>query len=97
MCCEEKCFLNLNKMADTVYMANGSEVKVIGVGDCKLFCENKEISVRNVLFIPKLDGSLLSVWRLTDIGFEIRFDSDDCKISKSEKIYATEKLEKQFI
>ena len=76
-------------MADTVYMANGSEVKVIGVGDCKLFCENKEISVRNVLFIPELDGSLLSVRRLTDIGFEVRFDSDGCKISKSGKIYAT--------
>ena len=69
-------------------MANGSEVKVIGVGDYELFCENKEISISHVLFIPELDGSLLSVRRLTDIGFEVRFESDGCKISKNGKIYA---------
>lgn len=89
MCCDEKYFTNLNEMTDTVYMANGTEVKVCGVGDCKLFCENKEIRVKNVLFIPELDGSLLSVRRLTDTGFEVKFDGNGCKISKNGEIHAT--------
>lgn len=82
MCSEETYFDKINKQVDEmVYLADGTMLKVTGCGDCKIFCEGKEIRVQNVLFIPELDGSLLSVRKLTAEGFKVFFDRNGCSIS----------------
>ena len=93
MCCEEKYFVDVDsQQIETVYLADGTEVKSSGTGDCKIFCEGKEILVQNVLYIPELDGSLLSVRKLTSEGFEVNFKPDGCLISKNGHIYARASL-----
>lgn len=55
MCCEEKYFININmQQNEMIYLADGTELKASGIGDCKIFCEGNEIRVRNVLYIPQL-------------------------------------------
>lgn len=93
MCCEEKYFVNINKQfIERVYLADGSELNSSGTGNCKLFCEGKEIIVRNVLFIPELDGSLLSVRKLIGDGFDVIFNPNGCSISLDGYVHARASL-----
>ncbi|KAK2575182.1 hypothetical protein KPH14_012892, partial [Odynerus spinipes] len=78
---------------DKVYLANGKnlEVKVKGTG--KLNCitdSNKEkiITVEDVLYVPDLCESLLSVRRIQAKGCEVNFKNDTCNIIKNKEIIA---------
>lgn len=89
MCCKEEYFVNINKnIRNVVYLADGKELKTSGAGDCEVFCEGRTITIKNVLFVPELDGSLLSVRKLTNEGFDVVFKSGGCSITRNGSVYA---------
>ena len=50
----------------------------------KISTENRilNIHVKNVLYAPEIDSNLISVSKLTDQGFEVRFKKNVCKVIK---------------
>lgn len=69
---------------DKVTVANGKEVKVMGIGSGRVKCYNgnimKIITLKNVLYIPDLHNSLLLVKKITENGFTVEFKKETCKI-----------------
>lgn len=76
-----------------VAVANGKMLKVLGIGSGEIKClneNNKEITVtlKDVLYVPKLEENLISVKRLTEKGFRVNFDKDKCQIIKGNVMIA---------
>lgn len=65
-----------------VTLADGNKTQVNGVGDGVIFGENGrggrvEITLKNVLFVPELDGGLISVSQLAAKGFVTVFGASE--------------------
>lgn len=79
-------FHSLRTSVDTkVTLADGNKTKVDGLGDGVIFGEDGrggrvEITLKNVLFVPELDGGLISVSQLAAKGFVVVFGASDCTI-----------------
>ena len=83
---------------ETVFLANGDKVCSSGIGFGYLDCVNKEglvtkIKVTDVLFIPKIEGNLLSVKKLTEKGIFVNFKENFCEIGVNDKVIALGKLD----
>lgn len=81
-----------------VYLADGSKLKSNGIGNGVLKCINKngsslKIDIKDVLYVPQLDGSLLSVRSLTKRGFTVEFNGNSCLIIKDSVIVATASID----
>lgn len=92
----EKFFTQLNRVNNggKIYLADGSSLDTSGVGDGALQCYGQDdkptnVTIKNVLFIPELDGSLLSVKKLTDIGYTLKFENKSCYIMKDTETIAS--------
>ncbi|KXJ74708.1 hypothetical protein RP20_CCG013114 [Aedes albopictus] len=78
-----------------VVLANGTTVKSLGSGDCRLSgvsgCGGvTEITLTDVLYVPTLNSSLLSVAQLTERGFSVAFMQKGCEIANNAgKVVAT--------
>jgi hypothetical protein len=65
-------FTKLSKHNDIVYQANGSELKVTGIGTVKLDLPYMVLHLRNALLVPKLSANLISQSTLLRSGHSIQ-------------------------
>lgn len=68
-----------------VVLADGSVAKSCGIGEGSVVCVNstggaKKVVFKDVLYIPALDSALMSVSKLTEKGFTVRFSVSVCEI-----------------
>jgi len=79
-----------------VTIANGQYMMSEGVGDGYLHCHTsddvKKILVKDVLYVPALETNLLSVKRLTKQGNIVKFEANNCVISRDNRTYAEGKI-----
>jgi len=70
---------------DEVKVASGRYLKVHGIGGGSITCQNDKgkhtsVNVKDVLFVPDLRESLLSVKKLTEKGLKVIFEDTTCNI-----------------
>lgn len=75
---------------EKVFVANGQQVSAQGKGVLTVQLLNKfgkciTVKISDVLYIPEVKGNLISVRRLTQLGFNVYFDKDFCEITKDQK------------
>lgn len=79
---------------EVITLANGDSADVQGIGNGRLICKDNKgkpntILVKDVLYVPTLEESLLSVKKLAEKGLEVRFIKDVCHITKDKVTVAT--------
>lgn len=79
-----------DKHATDVILATGIKAKVEGIGSGTLRClneknEEREITFKDVLYVPDLQGHLISVKRLTTNGLKVVFKDAGCWIYSKDK------------
>ena len=93
-------FDEFNEDRSKVYLADGNFIESMGNGSGLLNCEidnsNKSISVTDVLYVPKLDGNLLSVKQLTNKGFNVSFVKNYCHIRKDGETFASASIDEHL-
>ena len=77
-----------------VELPDGRDIFASGIGKGIIPCINEkgeiqEIVTKNVLYVPELDTNLLSVRKLTSLGFKVNFSGTDCTICEETTIIAT--------
>ncbi|XP_055524286.1 copia protein isoform X1 [Wyeomyia smithii] len=79
-------FASLEKCAvSSVTLADGKKTSVRGTGDGIVFGvngqgETVEITLKNVLYVPELDGGLISVSQLVAKKFVVEFNEGTCEV-----------------
>lgn len=63
-----------------ITVANNSKLNVKGKGNAQLKCDDKNISIKEVLHIPDLAVNLLSVYRMVKNGNTVTFNAEGCTI-----------------
>lgn len=87
-------FSNIDtKYRAKIYLANGKAIFTSGIGNGEIKCDGSEnkishISITNVLYVPELDGNLLSVKKLTEKNYTVEFLKEDCFIKLNSNIIA---------
>ena len=87
-------FLNIDANVKTkVFLANGQVVQSLGKGSGYLYCDNgnggvTKVLVTNVLYIPEIEGNLISVKKLVQMGLEVNFEGENCFIMKNSNVMA---------
>lgn len=75
---------NFQSAPSTLEMANKEVVEIIGKGEAEfeLAPDNggKSILLKDVLYVPELDGNLLSVGRIEELGFSVVFDNGRAEV-----------------
>jgi hypothetical protein len=76
-------FTNFQHCSRSIEVAGGNNLPATGVGDIsiKLVNSSKTIILRNALFVPKLNGNLMSVPSMTASGFIVTMTNDDALVS----------------
>ncbi|XP_035233711.1 uncharacterized protein LOC118205537 [Stegodyphus dumicola] len=78
MCFQEQKFMNLASVKSQVEIANSEKIEVSGMGDIVLNpvreCGKDAIDLANVLYVPNLDGNLLSVGRIEEMVMTVSFE-----------------------
>lgn len=75
----------VERAGSDVVLADGTKTKSAGYGEGLITGVDSggnpiEIRISDVLFVPELDGSLLSVGKMTGKGFSVRFSKTGCEI-----------------
>lgn len=84
MCSREELFVNLRKTEKEVYLADERVVKATGIGEVVLeITDERKVRLQDVLLVPDLGSSLISVSKIVRNGFEVIFKEDLCKITKN--------------
>lgn len=83
MCAHEKLFTTIDKtFSGEVSVANGEMIKAHGIGSVILYVRDGndmvEVTLDDVLWLPKLDGNLVSVKKLVEKGHTVEFSGDSC-------------------
>ena len=99
---DKSSFTSLQNAKNSVYMADNLEVPVKGIGDRWLYCITPEdtvekIHIKDVLYVPSLDGGLLSVPRITRGGYKVVFEGKTCSICQKNSAIAQADLEGTLI
>ena len=104
ICCRKGFFSTLNSSVNrVVQVAGGKEVVAKGIGEGTLRCKTgvgdktKTVIVKNVLFVPEFNGSLLSVKQLNNKGLDVNFNSGKCFITANGKAIATATAKRRVI
>ena len=74
----------IKKQTGEIVTANGVSVAVEGVGEVCLKIGGREINVKNVLYVPKINVNLLSVSKMVEKGNVIKFDKNNCIIKNGD-------------
>lgn len=59
-------------------------------------CENgeeREIIIRGVLYVPEVNANLISVKKLTSLGYDVNFSADKCTIKYEGSVVIVAKLQ----
>lgn len=84
---------------EKIFVANGQRVAVAGIGAVKIHVINNDgktrlIKIKEVLYVPSINGSLLSVRKLVANGFNVNFVSNgNCNIMYQDVQVATAELQ----
>lgn len=81
-------FNNLEKSSGKVFIADGRSLDAIGIGNGFINGKYNKIHLRNVLYVPDLNGSLLSVKEIVKKGLLIEFKESKCFILNKNKVVA---------
>jgi hypothetical protein len=97
MCGNMKFFKTFVSRNVPVHLADGNAIQSTGIGSGYLNTidsSGKEITieVKDVLFVPNLKGSLLSVQQLVKKGFEVCFSGEICEIGRNRESCAVAHL-----
>ena len=96
--CDRDYFIEIKNHSESVYLANGNLLLAIGIGDCRLNlnCGGSvlECTIKDVLYVPEMQGNLLSVHKLVQKGFCVSFDNEGCQIKLNNEIIAIAKSNK---
>ena len=72
-----------------VYLADGSALDVVGMGDVRILLSNGSVwLLEKVRHIPELRRNLISVGQLDDEGHAILFVGDTWKVTKGARVLA---------
>ena len=87
---DKKFFDKFIPLKNKIYLADGSYVVTEGVGSGRIKIYNElndsqSCYLENVLYIPKLDGNLLSIIKMVQKGICVEFKNNKCTISKNNK------------
>ena len=75
-----------------MYLADGSALDVVGMGDVRILLPNGSVwLLKKVRHIPNLRRNLISVGQLDDEGHAILFVGDTWKVTKGARVLAREK------
>lgn len=94
MSSDKSLFQRLTNINKSVCLADDRTVMAEGVGDVQLICEDGiKVTLQNVLYVPKLGSSLVSVPKIVEKGFTVVFGENGCKItSKSGTTITAKKI-----
>jgi hypothetical protein len=71
----------------TIRVANGEEAEVEAIGELPLEISNDfTLYLHNVLYVPSMRWSLISVSCLNDDGFDCLFDNKQCLITFNDEV-----------
>lgn len=103
ICCERKSFVNFDpNYKAKIVMANGENIETKGKGKVVLNLLNEKdetvtATLHDVLYIPEVEGNLLSIKSVVNRGFTVKFDSNKCELkTKDEKQIAVGYLYKNL-
>lgn len=90
---ESNFFSVIRDTTTTVFLADGSAVKTAGTGEGHLACEVSDnrvqaIELTDVLYVPQLDGGLISVPRITEKGYRVIFERNLYIIYHGQRVVA---------
>ncbi|WCJ29313.1 Retrovirus-related Pol polyprotein from transposon TNT 1-94 [Euphorbia peplus] len=84
VCCDKESFAGLTPQSgEKLFMGNSATSKIKGVGTVILkMTSGKEVTLRNVLYVPEIRKNLVSGSILSAHGFKMVFESDKFVLSK---------------
>lgn len=75
--------VNMNAMSGKIHIANNETLNVEARGDATINLNGIMITIENVLYVPKLNGNLLSVSKMVSKGNKVVFGQNGCTIYTS--------------
>lgn len=88
-----------SSVASNVTLADGNRTTAVGIGEGIILGEDEfgnrvEITLKKVLYVPGLDGGLISVSQLAMKGFIVKFGDSGCEIQnvKEETVVVGDKI-----
>lgn len=90
MSCERELFKKIDlSHRSGVIVANGERIEAKGIGEVEIELRSKQkrmkVTLSQVLWVPDLDGSLVSVRKLAERGFKIEFKENICTLRDDEE------------
>lgn len=83
---DKSCFVNLDESVKTeVKMGNGAVTRAHGLGTIGVQTKEDTKFIHDVLFVPDLDQSLLSLGQLLEHKYALKFDDNECYIYDKKK------------
>ena len=80
MCSDKGAFSNYSTCTNRITLGDNSSIECIGKGDVHVSSLN--LTLRNVLHVPRIAKNLISVSALTSMGYQVFFEGRSCTISK---------------
>lgn len=70
-------------------ITNGTTLKATGIGNVKVLCDGKIVTMLKTLHVPHLGRRLVSISKLTQKGLRVKFGDISCKILHADKVVLT--------
>jgi hypothetical protein len=95
MTSEQKWFTTYERISPRkVFMGNDTILEAIGKGNIKATMQVggklSQANITQVLHVPKMKNSLISVSKLIFEGFKMEFDKDGCKVNDAQRVAMVE-------
>ncbi|KAF8055039.1 hypothetical protein HT031_006855 [Scenedesmus sp. PABB004] len=72
MCCSREAFFELRPSGGVVHTASGETIEIKGIGNIFITIPNERVfALFNVLYVPELAANLLSLSKVTDMGYSV--------------------------
>ena len=89
MCPRKDWFIDLKPCDGLVKVANGVKARIAGEGTVRILSRGKEMSIKNVLFVPRLTHSLFSLGIVEKKNCEISIADGILGVTKDGQLIAT--------
>lgn len=86
MCSDHHYFDNITESCGKeILVANNSKLKVNGIGNVKVNVEGRNLTLKNVHYVPEICANLISVLRITESGYQVIFTQGRCRVVDNEE------------